>query len=509
MKRFLNSRYETGFFTPLMTILLCGIMLAESGHALAKTQEIPQEIPQETPQESKPETTMPDSTVRQEIYYTPTLEDILESDFRAYEPQEVKKMIRHLIREGVDFGGGFQSSPYDVPPVYSLFPNLQSLHYNRVNGLFLGIGRDRMDWNPRSNLFSIPNVQVHGMIGYGTASREWEYSIGAERLFGEGKRLLIGAEFYKALGTQDAWRSGLTENSLTAFFAGYDFHDYYRQEGFGFYAVQKVHSMLELSGSYLSETVFSAERNTRFSVFGKSSTMRLNPPIFDVDGDGAGAGNGAGAGDGAGAEQISVSEIDQVTFGVGLRWNPELRLLTEALSAGATVMIESGDTGETEDGARFTRYEAQTMVFYRSGPGTMVSWRGMAGTLTGDTPWYRQFHLGGVGTLRGFGFKEFSGNQMLMSNLEVKFGVPSRTNDWIREGDAYLLVFLDSGWTQFTDDLFEDAGPFTGFSSFRTADLQHSAGFGLGSSSFRFELGWPLTGENDGPSLMIRFNPTF
>jgi len=479
----------------MMAMILTGIVMAQA--VSAQTEEAPQ-----------------DTTVSEQVYYTPTLEDILESDFRVYEPQEVKKMIRHLIREGIDFGGGFQSSPYDVPPVYSLFPNLQSLHFNRVNGLFLGIGRDRMDWSPRSDLFSIPNVRLHGMIGYGTASREWEYSIGAERLFGERKRLLIGAEFYRALGTQDAWRSGLTENSVTAFFAGYDFHDYYRQEGFGIYAVQKIHSMLELSGSYLSETIASEDRNTSFSVFGKTSTVRENPPIFGVDGVGAelaAAKNGPGQnGPGQnGPGQIEISDIDQEKFGVGLRWNPELRLLTEAISAGAGISVEHSDTGSTQDGARYTRYEAEAVVFYRSGPGAVVSWRGKAGTLAGDTPWFRQFHLGGIGTLRGFGFKEFSGNQMLLSNVEVKFGVPSRNNDWIREGDAYLLVFLDSGWTQVSEELYEDAGPLTGFSAFRSSDLQHSAGFGLGSSSFRFELGWPLTGERDGASLMVRFNPTF
>lgn len=452
---------------------------------------------------TEPATASADTLGGEEIYYTPTLEDILERDFASYERKEVRKMIRHLIREGIDYGGGFQSDPSAKAPVYYRFPHLQSLHFNRVNGLFLGIGRDKIDWNPRSDLFSIPNVRLHGQLGYGTASKRWAYGLGAERLFGEKRRLLMGAEFYNALSTEDAWRSGLTENSITAFFAGYDFFDYTRQEGFGFYAVQKAGSMLEFSAAFQSEKVMSEARNTRFSLFGKKSSYRLNPPL-----------------------DSSFDEIAVDRLSLALRWNPEYKLLSDYFSAGAAVQMEQTDLGASDDAARYQRYRADAAFFLHTGPGSLLSWRWMAGSHTGTGPQFTQFTLGGVGTLRGFGYKEFSGNRALLSNLEVKFGVPSGNRGWIEEAKTYLLIFLDSGWTslyvpdsQVLPEAGEEQGldsqpagnssAFDGFDAFKVGDLNHSAGFGLGSSSFRVELAWQLTGEKDGTSVMIRFNPTF
>jgi hypothetical protein len=147
------------------------------------------------------------------------------------------RVIRRVSRNGIDLGGGLEAGPYYSNELYNQYPNLPMIHFNRVNGLFLGIRAERMQWHRFGSFLDIPQIQPHGFIGYGTASKEWEYAVGLEKKIGENRRFMVGAEYYDATATEDYRRTGLTETSLTAFFAGYDFLDYYKQEGFGLYSV--------------------------------------------------------------------------------------------------------------------------------------------------------------------------------------------------------------------------------------------------------------------------------
>ena len=55
-----------------------------------------------------------------------------------------RRRVRQLQREGLDFDGGLGSGPYHANPLYNQYPNLPMIHYNRVNGLFLGLKKSRM-----------------------------------------------------------------------------------------------------------------------------------------------------------------------------------------------------------------------------------------------------------------------------------------------------------------------------------------------------------------------------
>ena len=59
-----------------------------------------------------------------------------------------------------------------------------------------------------------------------------------------------------------------------------------------------------------------------------------------------------------------------------------------------------------------------------------------------DAPLPRQrlFYLGGLGTLRGYGFKEFVGDNMLLFNMEYRFRL-ARANPF----SAAATAFIDSG----------------------------------------------------------------
>lgn len=401
--------------------------------------------------------------------------------------EDIDSAFQQLSRTGIDLGGSIEAGPYYSSDLYSLYPNLPTIHFNRVNGLFIGVRKERMQWHRYSSFLDIPQIQPHGFIGWGTASKDWEYAIGLEKIIGENRGVLIGGEFHHATATEDYKRVGLVESSLTSFFAGYDFPDYYNMKGFGFYGIVRTQRWLEAGFSYNRDTFSTLQRNTKFSLFGKSSTYRLNPPIDE-----------------------NADEIDLDIYTLSLSINPRNILIANKFTMAATIKAELVENNASDQGYRYNKYFSEFRLYYNFEPGSIFRWRVQTGGITGNAPDFKNFYLGGIGTLRGSPYKIFQGNQMVLSNFEVQFGRPSGySGEWISDYNLHLLLFLDSGWAQQTPDLMDANTPFSGFGSFSISEMQHDAGFGIGTGAFRLELAWPLKTFDNSPTLWIRFNPTF
>lgn len=400
---------------------------------------------------------------------------------------EEERVVRRLSNTGIDLGGSIEAGPYYSNALYSQYPNLPMIHFNRVNGLFLGIRKERMQWHRYNSFLNIEQIHPHGFIGYGTASKDWEYALGVEKLFGEQRRLLIGGEFHSATSTEDHYRVGLIETSLTSFFASYDFLDYHGMEGFGIYTVYRTDRWFEAAFSFNRDTFRSLERNTTYSMFGKSNGYRLNPPIDRF------------------SDQI---DLDRYSF--SLSFNPRNVILTDKFSFSAAMGAELANNGVSDKDYRYDKYWSTLKFFYNFEPGSVLRWRINSGGITGNVPDFKAFYLGGIGTLRGSPFKYFQGNQMLASNFEVQFGrTSSRPDVWMRDYNMHIVLFLDSGWARELPVLINSSNPTAGFKEFRFSDMQHDAGFGLGTGAFRAEIAWPLKEFDTTPTLWIRFNPTF
>ena len=415
-------------------------------------------------------------------------QDKMEDESDSTVTEEAQRAVRRLSYSGLDLGGDIEAGPYYSNELYSQYPNLPMIHFNRVNGLFLGIRKERMQWYRSTSFLNIEQIRPHGFIGYGTASKEWEYALGVEKLIGVNRRLMVGGEFHRATSTEDYHRTGLIENSLTSFFASYDFLDYHEMEGFGLYTVYRTDRWFEAAFSYNRDTFRSLERNTTYSLFGKASPYRLNPPI----------------------DQFS-DEIDLDRYSFSFSFNPKNVLLANRFTFAASIGAELADNSSSDENYRYNKYWSQLKFFYNFEPGSVLRWRIKAGGISGDAPDFKQFYLGGIGTLRGSPYKYFKGDNMLLSNLEIQFGrSSSRPGVWMRDYNMHILLFLDSGWTQQTGMLtIPDPEQNSGFSSFNFSELQHDAGFGLGTGAFRFEIAWPLKEFDTEPALWIRFNPTF
>ena len=433
-----------------------------------------------------------DDPFKRDPIFTKSIDELFsprEADEEEERPEreEFDKVVRRLSTTGLDLGGSLEAGPYYSNALYSNYPNLPMIHFNRVNGLFLGVRKERMQWHRYGNFLDIPQIQPHGFIGWGTASKRWEYAIGLEKLIGQRNRLLVGAEFHNATSTEDYRRVGLTETSLTAFFAGYDFLDYHKMEGFGLYAVYRTSRWLETAFSYNRDTFSSVEQTTGYTMFGKSSTYRPNPPIDEI-----------------------ADEIDLDIYGFSVSLNPRRVLISDRFTVAGTVTLELADNSSSDEQYRYNKYLSEFQLFYNFEPGSVLRWKIQAGGITGNAPDFKNFYLGGIGTLRGSPYKFFDGNQMFSSNLEVQFGRPShRAGEWIRDYNLHLLLFLDSGWIRELPELRDTGGPFKNFSDISFSEFQHDAGIGLGTGAIRFELAWPLRTFDSTPTLWVRFNPTF
>lgn len=435
-----------------------------------------------------------DDPFKRDPIFTKPLEELLgigsEAESVESEPSDERdfdRVVRRMSRTGIDLGGSFEAGPYYSSALYSQFPNLSAWHFNRVNGLFMGIRKERMQWHRYGSIFNIPQIEPHGFIGYGTASKRWDYAIGLEKLIGFNDRLMIGGEFHRAAATEDYHRAGLSETTLTAFTAGYDFLDYYLMEGYGIYTLFRSDRWIEAGFSYNRDTFSTLEQKTGFSLFGGSGNYRFNPPV-DTDAD----------------------RIDLDIYSLSVALNPRNVLITNRFTAGGKVKMELADNSHSDEDYRFNKYQAEISLFYNFEPGSVLRWRVHASSITGNAPDFKMNYLGGIGTLRGSPYKFFSGNKMLLSNLEVQFGRPSsRIGEWIRDYNLHLLLFLDSGWVGNSENSLSNNNLFNGFGSMKFSDFQQDAGIGLGSGALRFELAWPLKTFDSKPAFWVRFNPTF
>jgi len=336
------------------------------------------------------------------------------------------------------------------------------------------------------------------MIGYSFGQDEWQYVLGLEKYIGHNDRIIIGGEYHSATTTNDYWRVGLTETSLTSFMGGYDFLDYYKQDGLGAYILLRTRRLFEGGVAFSDATFRSQSRESDWALFGAGDRYRANPPVEFANG-----------------TPVDDLKLSSLTFAAS--FNPKRLLLSRYYTFSLGGEVELGSSGISDSDYDYTRFTAVMINYLNFEEGGILKHRLKVGSISGDAPLFREFQLGGVGSMRALPYKSMpfespllGGNQMILSNTEIQFGSPSwSAGDWIDFDDFYISLFLDSGWATY-DATLEDANtPLKGFSDFSFPDLKHNAGIGAGSSSIRAELAWDLNNTSRAPVFWIRFNPTF
>ncbi|MCH7495348.1 MAG: BamA/TamA family outer membrane protein [Candidatus Marinimicrobia bacterium] len=147
----------------------------------------------------------------------------------------------------------------------------------------------------------------------------------------------------------------------------------------------------------------------------------------------------------------------------------------------------------------YERYIISLSKYQRLGRNDEVNFRVRYGTTFGTVPDQKKFDLGGIGTLRGYGYKEFqNGEKMILINTE-----------YITDGDAitgleFLPIFND-----FEVAFFADAGiVWNGARDLpNSSELKRNIGIGLQSDDgdFRINFAKPLDGPKDEREIVITF----
>lgn len=414
------------------------------------------------------------------------------SDEDIFETKVSKQSAKNKNKYGqVNFEEGLDKPYKDYYPAqyrnafYGAFPTTQSIHYNRVNGLFLGIGTDMYDFLDSPS--PISNLDIDGLVGYSTAQSNFQYKLGMERIFGISDFLSFGAEVHNITTTDDFWRTGLLENSITSVTVGLDFHDYYKSDGFSVFGSMKITNLIQTGAGYGSKSYSSLEVESTYSLFGKSGAFRNNPAIDQ-----------------------NFDQIDQQNYFVTLAINPKKYLIGGLFSTSVYANAELASSSDFNNQFSFNKYQVEVQSYVKLDKRSALKWRVMTGAITGNAPDFKNFALGGLGSLRASAFKSSVGNTMFLSNAEVVIGKDRDLHlNSLSISDAFVSLFLDSGYSEFNDNLRSSDNPTLALESFSSDKLIHNVGIGLGSGKVRFEVSRSLNEFQNNTAIWIRLNPTF
>ncbi len=390
-------------------------------------------------------------------------------------PLEPTRAGDYVRAHGSDYVGSSNGWPYSTGSV--MYREAPPIRYNRVEGLTLGLQRDPLD------VRSGNRARVFGQIGFATKLNEFRFTGGVEASVfdADTHALKVGAKGYQNTFTEDDWKTTYLENSLGGLVFGHDFFNYYQARGAQVYAVYDLPATIQVSAGLRTELNDALSNRTDWSIFDgngfsdnpAAETGRSTAALFALD---------AG----------SVSDLKGLPTGAALRVSAEI---------GNGLSAQDGwlDATETAD-LRYNRYTADGSVYLPTSDHTRLALRMRGGYAASDTPIQKQFFLGGIGSVRGYGQNAFVGTRSVLGNAEFIVDGATLTDDLF--DDVFLAVHADAGWT---------GGPGT---NFRMNDVVPSAGFGIGldERAVRLDVTWPLrsiNGSDYTPSIWLRITPHF
>jgi len=339
--------------------------------------------------------------------------------------------------------------------------------YNRVDGIFVQVVLDTK-WRSPAQL----RLSAHA--GYAYKGEAWRYGIGMYRWFNLGKyRLEVGINNYDLTTTEDEWVMPTDENSAAAFFFKEDFRDYFRRSGTSFHLTGMLFRHLSLETAYFLDEHESLKRETNWSLFGGREKFRGNPPANE------------GEVHSLMAKMVYDSRDDMM--------EPTSGFLAKA-------SYEKGGDGFGGD-FDFGRFLLDFRRYVRLSIYENIDLRLRLGTASGDLPVQLAFDLGGVGSLRGYNFKEFDNfDRLVLGNVEYRLQFGRLMPGYLEE--KQIIPFYDFGVAWSSDE--KDALT-AGFDQLTWDRLKTSVGIGLSTGpgdGFRVNLARRLD-DRDKP-MMVR-----
>ena len=306
------------------------------------------------------------------------------------------------------------------------------------------------------------------------------YSVGIERPFFAGALLQIGGSIHDLTASDDKWRLGDLEQALVALTFRNTFRDYYRRKGYQLHAALRPFNQHEFLFAWRDDSHAALGNETNFGFFRDDHRFRDNAPAESGD---IRAAVGAYTFDSRGLDNQPperyrrhlldnlFTEWTEADQGIRFEWRSEFA---------PAALSHDFD---------FSRHIASLRGWWQPTSRRTVSGRVMAGLSNGVLPTERLLTLGGIGTVRGYQFKEAAGDGMLLLNGEARqrFG----------RSPFAGLAFVDAG------RVFE---PRPG----SRHDWMTGVGVGLeiGEGS-RIEFGWRVADIPGSLQVLFRLRPAF
>jgi hypothetical protein len=275
-----------------------------------------------------------------------------------------------------------------------------------VDGLQLGLATEVS----LTNASSYNHVRLMARVSYGFSSKNVRYTLGGERPFGPNQRFVLGYEYHDLTDSEDAFRRYGLEEVPGGTYNSKKTGDFFRRLGHEAYAFARVGTRAQAG------VAFRSDGYTSLPVV--LTTDEINPVVEEGRMRSIiGTFRFASRGD---LHRTRRMERESFLF-PSLYLSPAPK--PQRWRAEATYEVSRPGLGSDFD---FTRFIGRVRLHRPVGTSQIFDGVAYLGISTGAPPLPKRFLLGGLGTLRGFERKQFTGENMAMTVAEWSWLPPTR-----------------------------------------------------------------------------------
>jgi hypothetical protein len=325
---------------------------------------------------------------------------------------------------------------------------LPYLTYNRVDQFTLGIDQTyhpTKGWQPGFSTRFARAFRRQNEVG---SDGVWLYEMRLEQPIVSGRKGHVGAAVYRRTDDDEFGQVGDVENSIAAMFFHWDYKDWFERTGYGLFGDYTWRNKWKATARYDQDTYRSiTELAVAGSLFRHNADWRENPAVDD-------------------------GNLRSVTFGLDYDSRSNKKTPRRGMYHMLRFETAGGDLGGD---FAYKRYSADLRAYFSPGPSHLAKVRAMFGTTADDDvlPFQKTWAIGGIGTLRGYTFREFRGRQLFLGNGDWAWEVFKRSsrNAMIKTGLS-VVAFTDFGlaWDSPTYDLGKQQPAWDAGLGFGTTD---------------------------------------
>ena len=348
----------------------------------------------------------------------------------------------------------------------------KAIRYNRVEGLHLGAQMKIFELNGGK-------IRTTASGGYGFKSGEFTYGTNLNYYSKNALGFKGNLNFARNITTNDEQLMGWLENSTSVFFAKKDFLDYFFTTGVRaslLYRITRKHETSLKFHVLEYDDIREKDVWSFYKLIDSNRKFRENPMISEER-----------------ETRISIgytydSRINQFMITDAFIFNFNLEKSVEAFS------------GTIKYNGLSLNLKKYKRIF---GPQMLIV-RGFLGIRDRAVSEQFLYDLGGIGTLRGYEHKEFTGNRVGMINVDYLFNRAIFKLLPVKFIPFYptmsLIAFFDAGWTNL------GTYPLSASKSFDSADIKTNIGIGysVARDIVRIDFAKRLDG-GDGIKITLRF----